>query len=98
MNDVKYPVKVMLSKSKDMRFFSQLDLFRLLERALRRSGLPVYFTQGFNPRVKISFVSALKLGIEGQIEATFYFTEYVSPATLKEKMGPQLAEGLEINE
>ena len=79
-----------------MRYFSALDLTRILERALRRSSLPLYFTKGFNPRVKMSFGNALKLGVEGEIEATFYFTKDISLDILKEKLIPQLPEGLKM--
>ena len=79
-----------------MVYFSQLDIMHLLERAMRRAGLPLYYTQGFNPHVKISFHSALKLGQAGQIEATLYFSKEVSLERLKEALGPQLPKGLKL--
>lgn len=92
----KYPLKITLSKSGDMVYLSQLDIMHLLERALRRTGLPLYYTQGFNPHVKISFHSSLKLGQEGQIEVTLYFSEEVSLEHLKEALKPQLPAGLDL--
>ncbi|MBN3040693.1 MAG: DUF2344 domain-containing protein, partial [Candidatus Omnitrophica bacterium] len=64
--------------------------------ALRRSGLPVYFTQGFNPRVKISFNNGLKLGISGNINCILYFIEDISFDRLYNQLNPQLPEGLQI--
>jgi radical SAM-linked protein len=92
----KYPLKITLSKSGDMVYFSQLDIMHLLERALRRTDLPLYYTQGFNPHVKISFHSALKLGQEGQIEITLYFSQEICPEHLKDVLGQQLPEGLSV--
>ncbi len=92
----KFPLELVLEKSGEMIYFSQLDLIHLLERALRRTDLPLYFTQGFNPRVKISFNSGLKLGVEGTIETVFYFTEKISIFCLKETLQLQLPEGLKI--
>ncbi|MDD5584914.1 MAG: TIGR03936 family radical SAM-associated protein [Candidatus Omnitrophica bacterium] len=96
MNIQKFPLKVTLHKSGAMIYFSQLDLTRILERALRRSNLPLYFTQGFSPRVKLSFSNGLKLGVEGDIGVTFYFTKDLSPAILKEALAAQLPAGLNV--
>ena len=96
MNVVKYPIKVILHKSGDMILYSQLDMVSVLERALRRSKLPAYFTQGFNPRIKMSFHNGLKLGIEGDIEMTFYFNDPITLDQLKQNLVPQLPEGLAI--
>ena len=78
MNTIKYPLEITFKKSKDMIYFSQIDLVHLLERALRRSGLPLYFTQGFKPHVKVSLLTGLKLGVRGKISARFYFSRQVS--------------------
>lgn len=97
MDSTKYPIKIVLRKFQEMVYFSQLDLTRLLERALRRSSLPIVFTQGFNPHVKISFSHALKLGVEGKIEVTFYFWRPVEFTELKQYLSPQLPDGLELS-
>ena len=49
-------------------FISHLDMMRTFERAFRRADLPVAFTQGFNPRPKISFTPALSVGITSSSE------------------------------
>ena len=94
MEDVKFPLKARFYKGNDMRYFSALDLVRVFERALRRTSLPLYFTKGFSPRVKMSFSRALKLGVEGEIEVTFYFTREISADELKGKLSSQLPDGL----
>jgi radical SAM-linked protein len=50
------------TKGEPLRFVGHLDLMRVLERAMRRSRFPVNFSQGFNPRPRMSFASALTLG------------------------------------
>jgi radical SAM-linked protein len=47
----------MFARDWQARFLSHLDIMRLFGRALRRSGLPVYFTEGFNPKPKVSYES-----------------------------------------
>ena len=96
MNADKYPLEVSFKKSKDMVYFSQIDLVHILERALRRSGLPLYFTQGFRPHVKISLLSGLKLGVRGKILVRFYFSHQISKHTLKEKLSKELPKGLKF--
>ncbi|MDA0773134.1 MAG: TIGR03960 family B12-binding radical SAM protein [Cyanobacteria bacterium] len=64
----KQRVKLKITKLGDYRFASHLDFQRLLERAFRRSGLPLVHTMGFNQRIKISWLSALSLFVESMGE------------------------------
>ncbi len=98
MDIKKYHLKVKFKKYKDMIYFSQLDLIHMLERALRRTNLPLYFTQGFNPHVKISFLNGLKVGKEGVIDAILYFSEQISIKKFRKELSLQLPEGVEITE
>ncbi len=45
------------------RYVSHLDMQRAFGRALRRAGLPVKFSEGFNPHIVMSFASPLSVGI-----------------------------------
>jgi radical SAM-linked protein len=56
------------SKGEDARWLGHLDLLRTFERAVRRSGLPVAFTNGFNPRERLAFANALPVGVTGAEE------------------------------
>jgi len=47
---------------------SHLELMRALSRSLRRAGIPLAFTQGFNPQPRLSLAQALAVGIEGRRE------------------------------
>ncbi len=55
-------------KSGAAKYISHLDLQRAFSRAIRRSGLPVSLSKGFNPHYVVSFASALALGIESECE------------------------------
>ena len=92
----RYALKVTFSKEKDMIYFSQLDIFRLFMRALRRGSFEVVYTCGFNPHPKMSFSKALKLGKEGQIQTTFYFQKELSPREFKERFSEQIPPDLKI--
>ncbi|MFZ5974340.1 MAG: TIGR03936 family radical SAM-associated protein [Bacillota bacterium] len=51
-----------LSKEEPVRFISHLDMQGMLQRALRRTGLPVAYTKGFHPHAQVSFALALGVG------------------------------------
>ena len=55
-------------KNSRLRFVSHLDLQRFFQRALNRTGLPIAFSQGFNPHAVMSFASALAVGWTSEYE------------------------------
>lgn len=59
---------VAFEKTARVRHLGHLDLMRFMQRALRRSGLPIRYSQGFNPHVLLSFASPLPVGVSGQEE------------------------------
>jgi radical SAM-linked protein len=60
--------RIFFSKTNDLKFLSHLDFLRLVHRLLMLSGLPIVFTQGFNPHPKTAFCPPLSSGIEGENE------------------------------
>ncbi|MFZ5647066.1 MAG: TIGR03936 family radical SAM-associated protein [Bacillota bacterium] len=57
--------RIRYSKDGPARFISHLDMLRTFERAVRRAGLPVSLTQGFNPHPRLSFGFPLPVGMSG---------------------------------
>lgn len=55
-------------KSERIRHIGHLDIQRAVQRGLRRSGLPVAYSNGFNPHILVSFASALSTGASGKKE------------------------------
>ncbi len=55
-------------KSARLRHIGHLDIQRAVQRALRRSGLPVSYSKGFNPHILLTFASALSTGYAGRNE------------------------------
>ena len=51
-----------------MRYLGHLDLTRLLLRGLRRAGLPLVYSQGFNPKPRVGFSPALAVGVASEGE------------------------------
>ncbi len=61
-------VRLRFSKCGAMRFLSHLELLNIFIRAARRAALPLRHSQGFHPHPKISFASALSVGVESWAE------------------------------
>ena len=61
-------MQIRFSKSGSLRYIGHRDLLRAMERLLRRSQLPVSMSEGFHPKVRMSFPSALALGVAGEDE------------------------------
>ena len=78
-------------------FLSQLELQTVLERALRRAGLPLSFSLGFHPLPLLSFGRALPVGVSSRAEwFSIALREYVSADEARERLAPCLPKGMEI--
>jgi radical SAM-linked protein len=85
------------AKTGPLRFVGHLDLARAFDRAVRRAGLPVAYTEGFNPRAKISFGPPLPLGLESECEVcAIDLAGPVSAAEFADSLAAQLPAGLRV--
>jgi radical SAM-linked protein len=71
---------------------------RVLERALRRAELPIAYSQGFNPRPKIAYLTrALKVGeTSDSCEAELTFEGWVKPDNVMSALNLVLPAGFQI--
>lgn len=61
-------LRIKFNKRNYLKYISHLDLMRLFERTFNRIDAPIEYSQGFNPKPKISIASPLSLGIESEEE------------------------------
>lgn len=88
---------IIFEKGESVRWLGHLDILRTFERAIRRAGLPIAFSNGFNPRERLAFASALSTGITGQAErATLELTQPLSEAELAPLLNSALPPGIRI--
>ena len=91
--------RLRFEKTSSARFYSHLDMMRLFERALRRTGFPISLSAGFNPRPRITFLSALPLGVESIDEwVEIELTEAWEPGEFLKRFEGQFPEGLRLKE
>ena len=97
--EIAQKVQLRFSKTGPLHFLSHHDLMRLFARACRRAGLPVRLTQGFDPRPRLVFATALELGVESLDEALeMELAQWTNPENVKRHLQEQLPEGLRILE
>ena len=57
-------IRLRFSKTDGLRYIGHLDFLRVFQQMIRRSGLPIAYSQGFNPHQILSFALPLPLGME----------------------------------
>ena len=68
-------IRIWFTKTGEASYISLLDLQRVMHRCLKRSGLPVWYTMGFNPHIYLTFACPLPLGQESLTECVDCKTE-----------------------
>ncbi|MDI9485500.1 MAG: TIGR03936 family radical SAM-associated protein [Bacillota bacterium] len=94
MNNV---IRFQFTKGEEVRYLSHLDLLRTMERAGRRAGLPIAFSQGFTARPLMSFSFPLPVGVLSEAEyADFTFAAELGPEEFVQRYNEHLPPGLQI--
>ena len=68
-------VRIWFEKRGEASYISLLDLQRVMQRVIKRSGIPVWYTLGFNPHIYMTFSCPLPLGQESLCESVDVKTE-----------------------
>ncbi len=91
-------LRAIFEKTGRARYISHLDLNRCMLRVFRRSKLPVWYTEGFNPHPYYSFALALSLGFESRCEIMdFNITDdNITYDEIKNKLNAVMPEGMRV--
>lgn len=91
--------RLRFEKTGPARFYSHHDMMRLFEHGLRRAGFPLSLSAGFNPRPRVTFLSALPLGVESVDEwVEIELTEALEAGEFMTRLPGQFPEGVRIKE
>lgn len=91
--------RVEYSKQREARFVSHLDTLKTMERVVRRGGVPIAFSEGFNPHPKIAFGSALAVGVTSDHEyLDLELSKDWAPERLKEALASGMPPGFAVGE
>jgi radical SAM-linked protein len=89
--------RVTFSQTGALRYVGHLDMVRTWERALRRAGVPLAYSGGFNPGPRLYFASGLPLGATGRAELVdVLLTEALAPDRFVAMVQPHLPPGLTL--
>jgi radical SAM-linked protein len=92
-------LRIRFSRGEEIKYISHLDIMRLWERALRRARIPLAYSEGFNPRPRISLAAPLSVGVTSEAELMdIFLTKIVSPHWFTAAVNQQLSRGIEILE
>jgi len=61
-------IRVRFSKTGSLQYTAHLDLVRTVTKAIKRAGIPVRYSEGFNPHPRLSFATAMSIGLESVYE------------------------------
>jgi radical SAM-linked protein len=90
-------IRIKFRKYDTMKYIGHLDLMRFFQKAIRRSGIDIRYTQGFHPHQIMSFALPLGVGMVGDGE---YFDIEVnsteSTEDALEKLNAQMADGIDV--
>ncbi|MGN0579702.1 MAG: TIGR03936 family radical SAM-associated protein [Ruminococcus sp.] len=90
-------LRAIFEKKGRAKYISHLDLNRCMLRIFRRSGLPIWYTEGFNPHPYFSFALALSLGFESSCEVLdFNLNEDMPFDEVMNRLNAVMPEGMRI--
>ena len=91
--------RAFFSKTGRAKYISHLDLSSVIIRAMKRTRLPIWQTEGYNPRTYVTFMLPLSLGQEGLHEAMdFRLTEDVPYSEVKDRLNAALPPDIQVTE
>ncbi|PMQ01606.1 MAG: radical SAM protein [Dictyoglomus sp. NZ13-RE01] len=93
----KFYYRLSYYKKGKLTYIGFLDLAKFIIRSLRRTGLPVAYSQGFNPQPLVSFSLPIPVGVESKREwIDIALTENVEEKLIIEKWNKELPDDLKF--
>lgn len=90
-------LRVKFCRGEELKFISHLDITRLWQRTFVRAGIPLAYSQGFNPHPQISLAAPLPVGVTSQAELMdIYCIKNVSPPYFTQAVNRELPGGISI--
>lgn len=90
-------IRLKFRKVGDLQYISHLDLQRTFSRVLVRSGLPLWYTMGFNPHLKMTFAMPLSVGAQSEREyLDLRLTRDIACAEVKEILNREVTDEMRI--
>jgi len=85
-------------KGSEVSLISHLDIQRTLQRAFRRAGLPLLYSNGFNPHPQFSFATAAATGMSSDCEwFEVQLSEPIAPEEFVRRANEVMPQGMSVS-
>ena len=99
VNADRLTIRVRFRKTGSLQYVSHLDLVRTMHKIIVRAKLPLYYSEGFNPKPKMVFAAPLSIGTESLAEyMDLRLSEYVDPDVVMSRLNSNMTSEMQITE
>lgn len=90
-------LRVKFKKVGSLQYISHLDLVRTMQKIITRAKLPLWYTEGFNPKPKMIFAAPLSIGTESVAEyMDIRLVEDISPEEVKDRLNRNMTDEMQV--
>ena len=99
VNQTKLFLRFKFRKDGNLQYVSHLDLVRTMHKVIVRAKLPLWYTEGFNPKPKMIFAAPLSIGTESMCEyMDLRMNEYIDPKEAMDRINANMTHEMQITE
>ena len=99
VNDTKQIIRFRMKKTGSLQYISHLDLVRTMHKVIVRAKLPLWYTEGFNPKPKMVFAAPLSIGTESVCEfMDVRLNDYIAPEEAMNCLNANLTDEMQVVE
>ena len=99
VNNTKITVRCKFKKTGSLQYISHLDLVRTMHKVIVRADLPLWYTEGFNPKPKMAFAAPLSIGTESMCEfMDLRLESHIDTAIVMERLNANMTHEMQVCE
>ncbi len=99
VNTTKLFLRFKFRKTGKLQYISHLDLVRTMHKVIVRARLPLWYTEGFNPKPKMIFAAPLSIGTESVCEfVDIRMNEYIDPTEAMNRLNANMTSEMQVIE
>ena len=99
VNPTKLTIRFKFKKVGKLQYISHLDLVRTMHKIIVRADLPLWYTEGFNPKPKMVFAAPLSIGTESTCEfMDIRLNEYIKPEEAMARLNKNMTSEMQVIE
>ena len=99
VNTEKLFIRVKFKKTGNLQYISHLDLVRTMHKVIVRANLPLWYTEGFNPKPKMIFAAPLSIGTESVCEfMDIRLSKPMDPAEVVKRLNENMTNEMQATE